>query len=331
MARKKAPAKPFNILCIGQSGRVGYEAVLLAASLRDRSPGFAGRLIVAEPQPGPLWPGDPRLDPPVRSLLLDFGAEIAPFESTAFGVSYPNGNKIEGLACLPADEPFLFLDSDTLILGELTGLDLTRPSASMKREGTWPVEELYWPGYTAIWKSLYDRFGLEFESTLDLTKPDEYWERYLYFNAGWFCGADPAAFGARFLEYATSIRDDPTPEMLIQPLDPWLDQVALPLVVHSFGGGRPDAALSQLDGGLTCHWRVLPLAYARESDDVIEVLETITAPNPVKKVLKGYDPFKRMIYQGRGRKVRALFDQNDLPRREKQIRNRIKREGFWMR
>jgi hypothetical protein len=26
-----------------------------------------------------------------------------------------------------------------------------------------------------------------------------------------------------------------------------------------------------------------------------------------------------------------LFDQNDLPPRERQIRNRIKKEGFWMR
>jgi hypothetical protein len=76
---------------------------------------------------------------------------------------------------------------------------------------------------------------------------------------------------------------------------------------------------------------MFPLLYARESDRVVEVLETVTAPNKVKKLLKGYDPIKRMIYQGRGKKVRALFDQNDLPRKEKQIRNRIKSEGFWMR
>ena len=38
-----------------------------------------------------------------------------------------------------------------------------------------------------------------------------------------------------------------------------------------------------------------------------------------------------MIYQGRGAKVRALFDQGDLPRREQAIRNRIKKNGFWMR
>ena len=332
MARKKAQAKPFNILCIGQSGRLGREAVLLAASLRERSPGFSGKLIVAEPQPGPLWPGDPRLEPPVRALLESLGAEIRPFESQHFGKSYPHGNKIEALVpCLPKGAPFLFLDSDTLVLGELEGLDLSRPSGSMKRTGTWPVEELYWPGYTAIWKSLYDKFGIEFEGSLDLSQPDEYWERYLYFNAGWFCGPDPAEFGQRFTDYAVSIRNEPTEEMVIQPLDPWLDQVALPLVIHSLGGGRPDPDLAALDHRLTCHWRILPLAYARESDDVIELMETLAAPNPVKKVLKGYEPFLRMIYQGRGRKVRALFDQDNLPRKERQIRNQIKKEGFWMR
>jgi hypothetical protein len=76
---------------------------------------------------------------------------------------------------------------------------------------------------------------------------------------------------------------------------------------------------------------MLPLMYARESDKVIEVLEEVSAPNKIKKVLKEYDPFKRMIYQGRGQKVRALFDQNNLPRKEQAIRNKIKSEGFWMR
>ena len=55
------------------------------------------------------------------------------------------------------------------------------------------------------------------------------------------------------------------------------------------------------------------------------------APNRIKKVLKGHEPFKRMIYQGRGRKARALFDRERLPRREQAIRNRLKREGYWLR
>jgi hypothetical protein len=63
----------------------------------------------------------------------------------------------------------------------------------------------------------------------------------------------------------------------------------------------------------------------------VETLEMVTAPNKLKKVLKTYDPIKRMIYQGRGHKVRALFDQDNLPRKEQAIRNRIKSNGFWMR
>lgn len=333
MAHNKASRQPFNILVIGQSGRLQYEALLFVASLRAASPDFTGRVIVGEPQPGPKWSYDPRMNTDIHEALVGQGAEIIGFENIHFGESYPYGNKIEGLACLPPNEPFVFFDTDTIVTDDLASVpfDFTRPAASMKREGTWPVEELYWPGYTAIWKSLYDKFGLDFDSSLDLSQPDEYWERYLYFNAGWFFGADPQEFAQRFRTYATQIRDDPTPEMVIQPLDPWLDQIALPLVIHSLGGGRPDAALGGLDGDVTCHYRLLPLFYARESDLAVHVMETITAPNKIKKHLKKYEPFKRMIFQGRGQKVRGMFDRSNLPPREQQIRNQIKSAGFWIR
>jgi hypothetical protein len=120
-------------------------------------------------------------------------------------------------------------------------------------------------------------------------------------------------------------------ELVCQSLSPWLDQIALPLVIHSFGGGRNTLPEGYLDGDVTCHYRHVPLMYARESDHVIDVLETVTAPNRIKKVLKNYDPFKRLIFQGRGHKVRALFDREALPRREQAIRNKIKAEGYWMR
>ena len=326
-------ADRFNILIVGQAGRLQYEALLFAASLRLCDPGFSGRLIVAEPAPGGAWPGDPRIADAPRAALADLGAEIVPFPAVHFGADYPQGNKIEALTALPAGEPFVFFDSDTVVTGPLSALPFAfdRPAASMRREGTWPVIELYGPGYAQIWKALYDRFDLDFESSLDRSQPDEYWERYLYFNAGWFYGADPARFGEMFLRTALSIRDDPPPELALQPLDPWLDQVALPLVVHALGGGRPGPELDGLDGDVTCHWRVLPLAYARESDRVIEVIEAAAAPNRIKKVLKQYEPMRRMIFQGRGRKLRDLFDRDNLPRREKALRNQIKRAGYWTR
>jgi len=327
-------ADAFNIVTIAQAGRLQYEAVLLAASLRQSNPDFAGRLFIAQPNPGPLWPNDPGIDDPaVLQALHDLGAEVIGFDNQVFGQSYPYGNKAEALSALPKGQPFLFLDTDTLITGPISALPIATapPAASMRRTDTWPTIELYGPGYAETWKSLYDKFGLDFDSSLDPDQPDEYWQRYLYFNAGWFFGPCPVAFGDRLVETMRAIRDDPTPQIVCQSMDPWLDQIALPLVIHGFGGGRPGPDLVGLDGDITCHYRALPLLYARENDHVVEVLEAVTAPNKIKKVLKAYDPFKRMIFQGRGQKVRALFDRNNLPRRERAIRNRIKREGFWMR
>ena len=323
----------FNIVAILQDGRLGYEAALLAASLRHFDPEFPGRLILAEPLPGGRWRGDTRLpDGPLRRFLDEQGAEYLGFPVRLFGADWPQGNKIECLAHLP-DEPFLFLDTDTLVTGSFADVafDFARPSASMRREGTWPQPELYGPGYGAIWKSLYDRLGLDFAATLDLRQPDEYWQRYLYFNAGWFFHESPRLFGERFLAAARMIRDDPPSELTGQVIYPWLDQIALPLVIHGLGGGRPGPTLAGLDGNVTCHWRTLPLLYARESDRTVAALEEVCAPNPVKRVLKDYEPFKRLVYQGKGADVRALFDRDDLPRREQMIRNAIKRAGLWMR
>ena len=333
MVRKKA-RKPFNIMIVGQQGRLMYEAVLFAASLKASDPDFKGRLIVAEPQPGPRWTADPSIkDTATRAILEELGAEIIPFENTVFGQSYPHANKAEGLFALPKGEPFVFFDTDTLVTGELSkvAFDFTRPAASMNRTNTWPKIELYGPGYTETWKSLYDLFDLEFESSLDQSQPEEHWESYLYFNAGWFFGSCPHQFGTTFVDMMRQIRDSRPKALICQEIYPWLDQIALPLVIHSLGGGRPGSELNGLDGDVTRHYRFLPLLYAREADPVVQLLEDIAAPNRVKKVLKGSDTFKRMIFHGRGQKVRALFDQENLPRREQVIRNTIKREGLWMR
>jgi hypothetical protein len=334
MARNVAAKQSFNVVVVGQQGRLAYEALIFVASLRAMSPDFKGRIFVAEPQAGPKWSKDPTISSqPVRDALTELGAEIIPFQSTYFGESYPYGNKIEMLKALPKGEPFVFFDTDTLITGDLTEVpfDFERPSASLRREDTWPQPQLYGPGYTGLWKSLYDKFELDFESSLDLSQPDEYWRRYLYFNAGFFYYKCPHEFGARFLKYALSILNTPPVELCAQSFDPWLDQVALPLVIHSFGGGRDALPEGFLDGTVSCHYRLLPLLYARESDHAVAVLEQVSAPNKIKKVLKTYDPIKRMIYQGRGIKARALFDRENLPRKEQAIRNRLKSNGYWMR
>jgi hypothetical protein len=322
----------FNLLAIAQAGRLEHEVILLAASLRLSDPGFTGSLFIAEPQPGPKWRDDPRISPRGRKALTALGATILPFETRAFGSDYPHGNKIEALQALP-DAPFLFLDTDTLITGPLSAVpfDFTRPSASMKRENTWPKVELYGPSATQTWRALYDRFGLDFETSLDRTHPEDYWQRFLYFNAGWFFHESPRAFGNRFLAWATAIRDAPPEELVCQEIYPWLDQITLPLVIHSFGGTRPGPGLDPMDGSATCHYRTLPLLYARDSDRAVAVLKTVAADPDLRPVLRHWGAFKRMVIEGEGAKARALFDRANLPRREQMIRNTLKREGLWAR
>ncbi|WP_371153778.1 hypothetical protein [Jannaschia sp. 2305UL9-9] len=327
----------FNIMIVGQAGRLMHEAALFAATLRHNAPRWDGRLILAEPQPGGRWPDDPRIpNGPQRDLLLSLGAEIVPFENSHFGASYPQGNKIEGLSALP-DGPFVFFDTDTVITDELTDLeiDFTRPAASMRREDTWPKIELYGPDYKAIWGALHARMGTRLADTLDLSWPEDHWQRYLYFNAGWFLAEDAAAFRHAFLDAALMLRDDPPPEAAIQTLDPWLDQAALPLVVAAMGGGRPGdrggIADGHFDGSHSFHYRFVPLMYATAPDHVIDAVEAAAKPNAIKKVLKEHEPFKRFIFQPKGAKARALFDRNDLPRKEQAIRNRLKRENLWAR
>ena len=334
MAKIKTKQAAFNVVVVAQLGRLAYEALLFAASLRHSSPEFKGRLLVAEPQPGPLWPKDPRIaNSDIRKALGDLGAEIVPFKNHHFGASYPPGNKIEMLRALPPNEPFVFFDTDTLITGDLAAVpfDFERPTASLRCEGTWPQPQLYGPGFHGIWQAVYQACGVEFESSLDLEQPEEYWRRFLYFNAGFFFYRCPREFGALFEKYALKILNE-TPEALCaQSLDPWLDQIVLPVVIHQLGGGRDTLPDGLIDGSVSCHYRMFPLLYARESDEVIELLETIAAPNRIKKVLKSYDPIRRNVYHGRGQKVRALFDQDNLPRREAKIRNRIKAAGLWTR
>ncbi|AGT09449.1 hypothetical protein JCM7686_2379 [Paracoccus aminophilus JCM 7686] len=331
-AQAQAQEQSFNILIVAQNGTLAREAVLFAASLRRNSPNWQGQLIVAEPLPEGAWSGArTRIPDAERALLTGYGAEILPFTARHFGRAYPYGNKIEALALLPAKENFIFFDTDTLILGPLDQIafNFARPSASMRREGTWPEPPLYGPGYAEIWKSLYDRFQLPFETSLDPTRSEDDWERYLYFNAGWFFGSDPDLFGRRFLDAALKVQADPGEALACQSLDPWLDQATLPLVIHSFLGGRPGPELDGLDGAVTCHYRNLSLLYAREPEAALSEVETLLADPKIAALFAQDAGAQKLVVQGEGRKVLRPLFAGGLPPSEKAMRQVLKRSELW--
>lgn len=260
MARKSGKKKIFNVVAVGQNCHLGYEAMLFAALLRHHSSSFEGNLLIAEPHLGRLWPNDPRMKPDVREALEGLDVLIIHFESKHFGASYAYGNKIEMLASIPRNEPFVFFDTDTLLTDNLLDVpfNFDRPSAYLRRENTWPKPPLYGPDYSRILNSLYDKFGLDFDTSLDLSEPDEYWKHYIYFNAGFFYYNCLHAFGEKFLEYALAVRDEKMPELACQELTPWLDRIVLTLVVHALGGGRDALPEGYLDGKTSFHYRMFP-------------------------------------------------------------------------
>jgi hypothetical protein len=57
----------------------------------------------------------------------------------------------------------------------------------------------------------------------------------------------------------------------------------------------------------------------------------VSAPNRIKKVLKAYEPMKRMIFQGKGARRGRCSTATTCPAREQAIRNTLKREKLWLR
>ena len=326
--------REFNIVVIAQNGRLGYETALFMASLRANSPDFIGQVFIATPRAGPLWQGDPSLsDPSICEYLTNLGAQILPFDSRVFGQAYPHGNKIECLTALPAQQPFLFFDSDTLILSDLSKVpfDFDRPSASLRVSHTWPLPAAEGPNLHDIWAALYRRFDLDFPSSWDPAFQNDHWRRYAYFNAGYFYYRCPQEFGARYLDMAQNIWRDPPPELSGQPLIPWLDQITLRLVLHSFGGGRSALAPGFLDGSVSYHYRYLPLLYARAPNFVVHTLERLAQIPDLQKILSQYQPFARFLYDGLGADTRSLYNPDLGPVPEHKIRRILKQHGLWER
>ncbi|MGY6703686.1 hypothetical protein [Roseinatronobacter sp.] len=320
-----------NILIIAQHGRLQYEALLFAASLRHFPQNKDLRLIVAEPQPGPLWEDDPRISrPAIRRELRALGADIVPLHNRIWGAAYPNGNKIEALRLLPKGEPFIFFDTDTLITGALDGLDAARPMASVMVEPTWPRISLYGAGFGDIWGALYDKFGLDMDPTLDTRFGADDWRRYMYFNAGWFTGPCPQEFGQLYEDFARDIAAAPPANMATQALFPWLDQITLPLVIARLDGGRPDTGTG-LDGALSLHYRALPVVYAAGSAHAVEVLEQVTGAPHLWDIFNQYVAFRRMVFKHQGRELRANLDRTQLPPTYGKLQREIREMGYWVR
>src|SRR5437868_1260080 len=132
--------KPLNVGMVAQGGRLGYQALLCAASIRSFHSANQVRVFICIPNKTDLWRDDPRVDDPdLLQSFARYNCEIVRFDNLDFGLRYPHSNKFYSILALPNSEPFLFLDSDGILVAPIRreNLNFQQP-ALLPAAASWP-------------------------------------------------------------------------------------------------------------------------------------------------------------------------------------------------
>ena len=297
----------WNVAIVAQRGRIAYQALLCAASIRAHHSADDIRVYICVPNYTRRWKTDPGLDDvELVEAFRRYDCEITPFDNADFGSRYPHSNKFYAILSLPADEPFMFLDSDTIVAGSMRAdIDFARP-VLRPAQSTWPVKRRGSPSIGAIWRSLYDFFGLDPAPYFDAERGDKKHQCYPYYNAGLMYYERSGIFGSTMLQMAKRLWRKQPDALRRQPLNPWLDQIVLPLVLAKFGVPRIERR--DLLYKPTLHYRV-PALLLLESGRAFKVFDSLSRQPGLVSVLS-HDPGFRYYLSEEGREVvQRTFDE----------------------
>lgn len=236
---------PLNVAIIAQAGRLGYQALLCVASIRLFHSANQVRVFVCIPNKSDLWRGDPAVsDPDLMQSFARYGCELAYFDNLDFGSRYPHSNKFYSILALPESEPFVFIDSDGILVAPIQpeSLNFRRP-AFQPASASWPKPNRGSHSISEIWRGLYDFFGLDASTYLDPKQREDSFQYYPYYWAGAIYYAQAGTFGRTILDMALRLWRERPAVLAGQPLTPWLDQIILPLVLarlHIPRAAKPD-------------------------------------------------------------------------------------------
>ena len=62
-------------------------------------------------------------------------------------------------------------------------------------------------------------------------------------------------------------------------------------MIYSLGGVHAALPSGYLDGAHSCRYRLISLLCAREGDNIVDLLERVTAPEAVKAIFLTFVPF----------------------------------------
>lgn len=228
---------PWNVVMVAQRGWLGYQALLCAASIRAHHTADDVRIFICAPNNTRLWSYDPTLnDADLVAAFARYGCELLSFDNADFGSKYPHSNKFYSILSLPADEPFIFLDSDTVIAHSMRDDRFDFANPVLKGGGSsWPKRERDTRSIAEIWRSLYRFFDIDPEPYFDAKHGDNAPQSFPYYAACLMYHESAGRFGSVMLEMARRLWLERPSALGGQKITPWLDQIVLPLVHARLG------------------------------------------------------------------------------------------------
>ena len=220
-----------SILFVVDGPGLEAQSLLLAASLAKHHPDRSQVALIAYVSPRSAG----SLSEVTRTLYAQCGVQMQALPSAdgIWAKPYPHGNKILACAAPRSSSRSLFIDTDTVCLAALTGLDLADPDAvALVPEGlpTWGKDADKWP-------RAYDFFNLPLPTErVQLTRGRQL-EYLPYFNGGFVSFSDlprPGS-GENFAQSWLQTAIDFDRGCAIKGKRPWLDQITLPLTMQRFG------------------------------------------------------------------------------------------------
>lgn len=172
--------------CLADSDRTAAEALILCRSLRVFG-GVSADLPLLVMVPGEVA----SIDPVMRGLLLDTGADLIPFSASDAIRAFPFGAKVIAAAAAEAVctergiAHLLWMDSDSVILHPLDALRLDPGHLLSCR----PVDHIligprYGEPLDPFWQQIDDCCGCDLASLPPVTGTVDGVEMYPYYNAG---------------------------------------------------------------------------------------------------------------------------------------------------
>jgi len=305
-----------------RNGASMYEALITAACMKDLADLLARLKVFHQPQSGA---GDDTFQAVIRAFDA-LGVQMDPNGGEGFGDDLWRSLPFFGLRSL-SDTSFVVVDPGTIPFGT-AAFDDTHIYASRSVVPTWPKEHLYGAPRQEIWRGLFETFNVPIDPVLNPSVHDSGWRHWPHLDGRLVAGENAKAFGDMFAETAKHLLKDDIDILATQDVRAKLRQAVLPLVFAQQGHSAQGFGNPEQDFKHVFPASRLAYFYTAAPDEAVDHLEASVSPNPIKKVLKLYEPAKRLIYQGKGRDLRTRFYEPDGqdPRR---LARRLKRHTNW--